>query len=92
MVEHKSLSLTGVFPPIPTPFNSDGDIDFDRLQSNFERWNQQPLSGYVVGGSNGEFVSLTIKERVEMIRKSRAAIPADRLLIAGSGMESTRAT
>jgi 4-hydroxy-2-oxoglutarate aldolase len=92
MVEHKSLSLTGIFPPIPTPFNSDGDIDFDRLQSNFERWNQQPLSGYVVGGSNGEFVSLTIKERVEMIRKSRAAIPADRLLIAGSGMESTRAT
>lgn len=92
MAEHNSLSLTGVFPPIPTPFNSDGDIDFDRLQSNFERWNQQPLSGYVVGGSNGEFVSLTIKERVEMIRKSRAAIPADRLLIAGSGMESTRAT
>ena len=92
MAENKSLSLTGVFPPIPTPFNADGDIDFDHLQSNFERWQQQPLSGYVVGGSNGEFVSLTIKERVEMIRKSRAVIPADRLLIAGSGMESTRAT
>lgn len=92
MAHNKSLSLAGIFPPIPTPFNTDGEIDYDRLHYNFERWNQQPLSGFVVGGSNGEFVSLTIKERVEVIQKSRTVIPADRLLIAGSGMESTRMT
>lgn len=92
MTKNKILSLAGVFPPIPTPFKTDGEIAFDRLKYNFERWNQQPLSGYVVGGSNGEFVSLTIKERVEVIHRSRMAIPDDRLLIAGSGTESTRTT
>lgn len=92
MAHNKTLSLAGIFPPIPTPFNTNGEIDYDHLQYNFERWNQQPLSGFVVGGSNGEFVSLTIKERVEVIQKSRTVISADRLLIAGSGMESTRMT
>jgi len=86
------LSLDGVFPPIPTPFNTDGDIDLDRLRDNLDRWNEQPLSGYVVGGSNGEFVSLTPDERVEVVQEARVTIPSDRLLIAGSGMESTRAT
>jgi len=86
------LSLDGVFPPIPTPFNTDGDIDLDRLRDNLDRWKEQPLSGYVIGGSNGEFVSLTPDERVEVVQEARVTIPSDSLLIAGSGMESTRAT
>lgn len=86
------ISLSGVFPPIPTPFKANEDIDFDHLQSNLERWNKEPLNGYVVGGSNGEFVFLTVEERVEVVHAARQAIPHDRLLIAGSGMESTRET
>jgi len=92
VTSNNPLSLDGVYPPIPTPFNTDGDIDIDHLRANLDRWNEQPLSGYVVGGSNGEFVSLTLQERVEVVRKARVTIPPDRLLIAGSGMESTRAT
>jgi 4-hydroxy-2-oxoglutarate aldolase len=86
------ISLSGVFPPIPTPFKANEEIDFDHLQSNLERWNKEPLAGYVVGGSNGEFVFLTVEERVEVVRAARQAISRDRLLIAGSGMESTRET
>ena len=86
------ISLDGVFPPIPTPFNSNGDVDFNHLRDNLDRWNRQPLSGYVIGGSNGEFVSLTPDERIEVVQEARVTIPSDRLLIAGSGMESTRTT
>ena len=86
------ISLSGIFPPIPTPFKADEGIDYKHLQSNLDRWNQEPLAGYVVGGSNGEFVFLTVEERVEVVRAARQAIPRDRLLIAGSGMESTRET
>jgi 4-hydroxy-2-oxoglutarate aldolase len=86
------ISLSGIFPPIPTPFNANKEIDYDRLQSNLDRWNKEPLSGYVVGGSNGEFVFLTVEERVQVVRAARQAIPRDRLVIAGSGMESTRET
>jgi 4-hydroxy-2-oxoglutarate aldolase len=92
MNNENPLSLHGVFPPITTPFKQNGDIDFQHLVVNLERWNQQPLSGYVVGGSNGEFVSLSSEERIDVVRAVRAEIPSDRLLIAGSGMQSTRAT
>jgi 4-hydroxy-2-oxoglutarate aldolase len=88
----KPLPLDGVFPPIITPFTPNGDIEFQHLVTNLDRWNQQPLSGYVVGGSNGEFVSLSSEERVDVIRAVREVAPSNRLLIAGSGMQSTRAT
>src|SRR5512139_215444 len=90
LVSH--ISLAGIFPPIPTPFKANEDVDLDRLQSNLERWNNEPLSGYVAGGSNGEFVFLTVDERVEVIRHARQVAPRDRLIIAGAGMESARET
>lgn len=92
MNKTKPFPLDGVYPPIPTPFKSNGDIDFRNLVTNLDRWNLHPLSGYVVGGSNGEFVSLSSDERVDVVRAVREAAPSDRLLIAGSGMQSTRAT
>lgn len=86
------FSLAGIFPPVPTPFTADGRVDFDHLRSNLERWNREPLAGYVVCGSNGEYAYLTPDERVELVRSARKGIPAGRLLIAGSGMESTLET
>ena len=86
------LRLSGIFPPIPTPFGDSGEILFDRLEENLDRWNTEPISGYFVGGSNGEFPLLTIEERVEVVRRVRRRAAADRLVVAGSGMESTRGT
>jgi 4-hydroxy-2-oxoglutarate aldolase len=88
----KIPSLSGVFPPIPTAFNDQGELDPDALQANLGRWNEEPLDGYVVGGSNGEFVLLSPEERLSVIRAAREAIPKDRLLIGGAGAQSTRGT
>lgn len=87
-----NLSLAGIFPPVPTPFKPNGDLDLDALQNNLAKLNREPLAGYVVGGSNGEFSSLTIEERLAVVRAARQATPKERLLIAGSGLESTRGT
>lgn len=87
-----SLSLKGLFPPLTTPFADNGDLDLSALKANIEKLNHEPLRGYVIGGSNGEFTSLSWDERLEVVRAAREVIPRDRLLIAGSGMESTRAT
>ncbi|GBL19907.1 4-hydroxy-2-oxoglutarate aldolase, mitochondrial [Anaerolineaceae bacterium] len=54
--------------------------------------NAMPLDGYVIQGSNGEYVYLSIAERVAAIEAARAVTPAGRLLIAGSGMEGTAET
>ncbi len=85
-------SLAGVFPPIPTPFDEEENILFDRLEENLERWGGLPLGGYVVGGSNGEFVSLSQVECIEVLRRVCAQVGPGRLIVAGSGLHSTRET
>ncbi len=92
MQTKRDMKIAGVFPPIPTPFTPEGAVDFHALEMNFTQWNEQPLSGYVVGGSNGEFVTLSLEERIEVVTRARQMVPAERVLIAGSGMESTRST
>jgi len=91
MNEAKS-SLRGVFPPIPTPFDAERDVDHQALSENLERWNQYDLAGYVVLGSNGEAVYLTDEEKVRVWATARKTIPSDKLMIAGTGCESTRQT
>jgi 4-hydroxy-2-oxoglutarate aldolase len=87
-----TVSLAGVFPPIPTPFDAGGDIDHEGLTANLQRWNEYGLAGYVVMGSNGEAVFCEQAEKIAVWQTARAAIPRDKLLIAGTGAESTRET
>ncbi|KAF4528606.1 hypothetical protein B566_EDAN009210 [Ephemera danica] len=89
---NSSFDLTGIYPPIPTPFNQDESIAYDKLKSNFEVWEQLPFKGYLVQGSNGEFKMLRDSERVKLIAKARECIGKNKLLLAGSSCESTLAT
>ena len=76
----KPISLRGVFPPIPTPFDGDGDLAISALIDNIQRWNEHDLSGYVVLGSNGEGVYLSMEEKVRVWHAARRAIPEGKLL------------
>jgi 4-hydroxy-2-oxoglutarate aldolase len=87
-----TISLRGVFPPIPTPFDTEGNVAPHKLVENIERWNQHDLSGYVVLGSNGEAGLLSEEEKVQVWKAARQAIPSNKLMIAGAGCESTRQT
>jgi 4-hydroxy-2-oxoglutarate aldolase len=86
------LSLRGVFPPIPTPFDAEGEVDTTALVENLARWNGTGLAGYVVAGSNGEAAYLTDAEKRRLWEVARGAVGPGMLLIAGTGCESTRAT
>ncbi len=86
------ISFRGVFPPIATPFDAQGNVAHQALVENLERWNRYDLSGYVVLGSNGEAVYLIDDERARIWETARQAIPAGKLMIAGTGCESTRQT
>jgi 4-hydroxy-2-oxoglutarate aldolase len=86
------MKLQGIYPPITTPFDHNGDIYKIKLTHNVETWNRTGLAGYVVCGSTGESVMLTPEEKYlcwEIVAK--AAAP-DKLLIAGTGVESVRET
>jgi len=86
------MKLQGIFPPITTPFDYEGNIYSAKIQHNVEKWNRTALSGYVVMGSTGESVMLTEAEKYtvwELVSKHAAA---EKLLIAGTGVESVRET
>jgi 4-hydroxy-2-oxoglutarate aldolase len=88
-----AVDLSGVLIPVVTPFQpDDGDPDLDAFRSNLERWLQEPIRGLVVGGSTGEAVFLDREERRSLVAAAREVTPDDRLLVAGTGAESTRAT
>lgn len=85
------MKLSGVMPPITTPFQ-DGKLASDKLKNNFQKWNETGLSGYLVLGSNGEAVYLNEKEKIKVVEISRESIPTSKMMLVGTGMESTEET
>jgi len=39
------LDLSGVYPPIATPFDDHENVDYDKLDFNLQRWNDVPFRG-----------------------------------------------
>lgn len=86
------LDISGIYPPIPTPFNDDESIAYDKLKFNMEKWNKIPFRGYVVQGSNGECCFQNWDERIQMVAETKMLAEDGKLIIGGSGCESTRDT
>jgi len=86
------MKLQGIFPPITTPFDHSGNVYKVKVQHNVEKWNRTGLSGYVVCGSTGESVYLTTEEKVQLWEMVAKYAASDKLLLAGTGMESVRET
>ena len=76
---------------MPTPFD-DGDVDTAAIAFNVERWIDAGLGGIVALGTNGESGLLEDDESDQVLGAVRDSVPRDRVLIAGTGRESTRAT
>jgi 4-hydroxy-2-oxoglutarate aldolase len=85
------MRLTGVLAPLPTPFDEAGAVDVRRLRAALPRWLASPLTGFVVLGTNGEAGLLTDDEADRVVAETRALVPADRPLLAGTARESTAA-
>src|SRR4029077_16392858 len=82
------MLLSGIFPPITTPFDPDGNVYFKKLEHNVERYSRTPVAGLVVLGSTGEAVMLSDAERRNVVKSAREAAAASKVLIAGTGIES----
>ena len=86
------LLLHGIFPPITTPFYSDGRVYLKKLEHNVERYSKTPISGIVVLGSTGEAIMLSDQERKEVLKTAGESCAAHKVLIAGTGAESALET
>ncbi len=86
------MKLHGIFPPITTPFDHDGNLYKAKVRHNVEKWNLTSLAGYAVCGSTGESVLLTEEEKLQLWGWVAEYAAPEKLLIAGTGMESVRET
>ena len=83
------MDLSGIFPALTTPYREDGSVALDYFRANLARYNPTGLSGYVVLGSTGESVLLSSAEGDSLLAVAKEAAAPGKLLIAGTGAEST---
>ncbi len=84
-------TFNGIFSALTTPFHEDRFFP-EKLEENVAEYNQYELSGYVVGGSTGEFVYLNDDECASAVTVVKKNADAEKTIIAGTARESTRHT
>jgi 4-hydroxy-2-oxoglutarate aldolase len=84
------VNLKGIFPPVTTPFDSAGDVAYEKLKENLVSWNKTGLAGYTILGSTGESIYLMEEEKLRIVEAARDAIPNTKHMMVGVIYESTR--
>jgi 4-hydroxy-2-oxoglutarate aldolase len=90
--ETAMVRLHGIIPPLPTSFHDNEKLYPEKIRENIGALFRYDISGIVVMGSNGEFVMLSEGEKEKVYAAAREAVPAGKLLIAGTGAQSTLET
>jgi 4-hydroxy-2-oxoglutarate aldolase len=86
------VKLHGIFSPLTTPFAADGSVDHAKIRSNIALYNKTGLAGYASNGSTGESVLLLWSEVYKIWETVKSAAAPEKILIAGTGAESTAET
>jgi 4-hydroxy-2-oxoglutarate aldolase len=86
------MLIEGIFAAVTTPFYSDERVYLRKLEANIARYSRSLLAGIVVLGSTGEAVTLDDSETNEVLRIAAEAAAPEKVLIAGVGRESVKAT
>lgn len=82
----------GVFAPITTPFDENGDVSYKGLEKNMEFYAKSKLNGYLALGSNGENKSLTNEEKIKVLKTIIDNKDSNQVVMAGCIFESTKET
>jgi 4-hydroxy-2-oxoglutarate aldolase len=86
------MKLHGIFAPLTTPFEADGSVALAQVRNNVALYNKTKLAGYVPNGSTSESVLLLWEEVYKVWEAVRDAAAPGKILIAGTGAESTAET
>ena len=86
------MLIEGIFAAVPTPFYPDERVYFRKIEANMARYSRTLLSGMLVLGSTGEAPMLDDTESRDVLRVAAEAAAAEKVLIAGVGRESVKAT
>lgn len=80
----------GTFVVTVTPFTSDEELDLEALRANIDYYIKNGVHGVVVGGSTGEFASLSLQEHKKITEAVVDRVNGRVPVIAGTGACATR--
>lgn len=93
MTVHRDKPMFGtLLTAIVTPFRPDGSVDLDSTAALATRLVDQGCDGLVVGGTTGEYSTMTDDEHEAVFRTVREAVGDRVALVAGSGSNDTHHT
>jgi 4-hydroxy-tetrahydrodipicolinate synthase len=81
--------FSGSIVALVTPFNADGEVDFDSLKKLVEHHVAAGSDGLVAVGTTGESSTLTIEEHVKVVNKIVEFADGRIPVIAGTGANAT---
>jgi 4-hydroxy-2-oxoglutarate aldolase len=86
------MAIAGIYPPVPTFFHPNEDLDVETLTRHIRRLRERGIANFVALGSNGEAVHLDVGERRTVISAIRESAGEQAQILAGAGGLSTRET
>jgi 4-hydroxy-2-oxoglutarate aldolase len=86
------MAIAGIYPPVPTFFHPDEDLDVETLRRHIRGLRRYGIANFVALGSNGEAVHLDEDERRVVISAIRESAGEQAQILAGAGALSTRET
>lgn len=85
------MTLAGIYPITPTPFDEQGRIDTESIRTMTEFMLRLGVDGLAILGVMGEVDRLTDAERDQVTEAFRRALPAGKALVVGAGSNGTDA-
>ena len=84
------MQFDGIYVPLVTPFEGDGEIDQARLETLVEAMIAKGVAGIAACGTTGEYYALSDTERSQVLKTVHRVAAGRVQLIAGIGDLSTR--
>jgi len=88
-MDRHSVPWRGYIPAITTPFTQEGALDFEALERLLEWLLQEGMHGIIVGGTQGEWFSISTAERNKLLAAVGRKLSGKMPLIAGCNAYTT---
>lgn len=89
MQNNSETEFDGIWTALVTPFKEDGQIDLEAWDTLLARQAEAGIEGVVVSGTTGESPTLTVQEKLSLIRRAKAQEGHRLKIMAGTGGQST---
>jgi 4-hydroxy-tetrahydrodipicolinate synthase len=92
MIPLKKEFLRGSYPPLVTPFKGNGEVDFESFRTCVDFSIRHGSHGVVICGTSAEPSTLTLEERIQLLKEA-IDVSAGRVpVVAATGSQSERET